>query len=407
MITPAYADRNFAHLPGLFQALLRGGESPLRNLLGDSLPAQVNQVIFLFVDAFGWRFFERFSDHPTLQQLRREGSVARITSQFPSTTAAHMTTMTTGKVVGQHGVFEWQYYEPQVDAVIMPMLNAFAGDAYPETLKMAGIDAAAFLPQRTLFQDLAAGGITTHAILPKEVLPSTYNQALSRGAIIHPYKTIPEALISLSRLVQQEKGPAIHFLYYGDHDTICHSYGPDADQTAAELDAFWHAVDRYLLRQLAGKVSDTLLLISADHGQTAVDPATTIYLNLHPDFAQLHPLLRRSARGKLLTPGGSPRDAFLYVNSGQVEEAAALLRQMLAGRAEVHRTADLIAAGLFGPEPHTPALSARVGDLCLLPHAHETVWWYEKDRFEQKFRGHHGGLSADEMEIPLLAAALD
>lgn len=403
MIPPTYTNRNFAHLPGLFHALLTGGDSPLRSALDGKLPQQVDQVIFLFVDAFGWRFFERFADHPALQRLAREGSAAQISSQFPSTTAAHMTTMTTGLPVGQHGIFEWQYYEPQVDAVIMPMMNSFAGDKWPETIKMAGIEAANFLPPRTLFQNLAAAGIVTHAILPKEVVPSTYNQVMSRGAAIHPYKTIPEALTNLSRLALTGRGPAIHLLYYGDHDSICHDYGPAADQTTAELDAFWHAVDRYFLRAAGGKLKNTLLLISADHGQTAVDPATTIYLNLHPDFPRLQPLLRRNARGKLLTPGGSPRDAFLYVNNGAVEEAQALLAAMLAGRADIHPTADLITAGMFGPGPLSPALPARLGDLCILPHAHETVWWYEKERFEQKFYGHHGGLSPDEIEIPLLA----
>jgi hypothetical protein len=48
---------------------------------------------------------------------------------------------------------------------------------------------------------------------------------------------------------------------------------------------------------------------------------------------------------------------------------------------------------------------ARVGNLVILPYRGEAVWWYEKDRFEQKFRGHHGGLTPQEMEIPLLMAA--
>ncbi len=45
---------------------------------------------------------------------------------------------------------------------------------------------------------------------------------------------------------------------------------------------------------------------------------------------------------------------------------------------------------------------AHAGDLVILPYRGESVWWYEKDKFEQKFRGHHGGLTKQELEIPLL-----
>ena len=68
----------------------------------------------------------------------------------------------------------------------------------------------------------------------------------------------------------------------------------------------------------------------------------------------------------------------------------------------MHKTADLIAAGFFGPLPPAPVFLARVGNLVILPLAGEAVFWYEKDRFEQKFWGHHGGLTPEEMEIPLL-----
>jgi hypothetical protein len=42
-----------------------------------------------------------------------------------------------------------------------------------------------------------------------------------------------------------------------------------------------------------------------------------------------------------------------------------------------------------------------VGNLVILPYAYESVWWYEKDKFEMRFRGHHGGLTPQEMETIL------
>ena len=73
----------------------------------------------------------------------------------------------------------------------------------------------------------------------------------------------------------------------------------------------------------------------------------------------------------------------------------------LAGCADVWRADDLIGQGFFGGD--SPALRERVGNLVVLPHAGESIWWYERGRFEQVFYGSHGGLLRDEMETILLA----
>jgi hypothetical protein len=72
----------------------------------------------------------------------------------------------------------------------------------------------------------------------------------------------------------------------------------------------------------------------------------------------------------------------------------------LEGKADVVRVDSLIEEGYFGPEVST-RFRERVANLVILPYRYESVWWYEKGRFEQLFYGHHGGLTAQEMETVL------
>ena len=68
---------------------------------------QYDAVVLLFVDAFGWRFYERFQDATFIKRIAKHGKIEKLTSQFPSTTAAHVTTLHTGLPVGMSGVHEW------------------------------------------------------------------------------------------------------------------------------------------------------------------------------------------------------------------------------------------------------------------------------------------------------------
>ena len=108
-VKPAYGSYCFAGIPDtLRQAYGLPARSPLP---ADVLPDGVafDRVIFFFVDAFGWRFFEHYADAPFLKAALDGGVVSQLTSMFPSTTAAHVTCIHTGLDVAASGVVEWFY----------------------------------------------------------------------------------------------------------------------------------------------------------------------------------------------------------------------------------------------------------------------------------------------------------
>ncbi len=354
------------------------------------------------MDGFGWRFLEKFQGEPFLKAAAREGKVEKLTAQFPSTTAAHITTLHTGMPVGEHGIFEWIYYEPTLDAVIAPLLFSFAGTSQRDTLKQVGAKPRRLFPNNTLYQLLKKQGVSSTIFQHREYTPSAYGDVIFSGARSMGYKTLPEALVNLGEALRKSTSGTYFVLYNEKVDAISHEYGPDSPQTTAEIQVFLMTMETIFQKALRGSQKRILFLLTADHGQSETDPQTTVYLNREPSFAGIEKFLRTNRQGELIVPGGSARDFFLYIRAGLVDEAQAFLTPRLEGRAEVRKVADLMSEGYFGPVL-SPKFCARAGDLVILPYRYESVWWYEKNKHEQKYHGHHGGLTAQEMEIPLLS----
>jgi len=396
-IKPCYDAHGFANLPPLITNLLGGPKAP-RPLTG--LEETYDNVILFFIDGFGWRFFERFAEMPALQRFQSAGQVAKLTSLFPSTTSAHIPYIHSGQPMGESGLHEWNYYEPLLDAMIVPLLFSFSGSAERDQLKATGIDPKTLYPPRSIYRRLKGLGVKSQVFQHREYTPSTYSNIAFDGANARGFKTLPEILVNLRQALAEAKGKNYFFFYYDKIDSINHEYGPDSAQADAEIDTFLTILERHFFSQKPKAASKTLLLLTADHGQAEVDPKTTVYLNrAFPGFEKF---VKTSADGKLLVPGGSCRDLFLYIKEEHLAEAQALLAEGLAGKADVIRTADLLDTGYFGPQV-TPRLRERIGNLVILSYRYESVWWYEKGKYEQKYYGHHGGLTPQEMEIPLLA----
>jgi hypothetical protein len=85
-----------------------------------------------------------------------------------------------------------------------------------------------------------------------------------------------------------------------------------------------------------------------------------------------------------------------------IDETAALLTKNLESTAKVIKTKELLDQNFFGSSCASKKFLSRVGDICILPYQNKGVWWYEEDVFSMDFKGMHGGLTKEEMEIPYI-----
>lgn len=356
-------------------------------------------VIVILVDAFGWEFFEGFSHkYPFLERFAQKGTASKISSQFPSTTAAHITSLNSGKEVGETGIYEWFYYEPIADRMIAPLLFSNAGDHESGTLLKEGFSPTQIFPFETIYQRLAKAGVRSIAMQQESIAHSIYSKTMLAGAEIQSYVHFHDALDQLAEMCKRPfDQPTYVFAYFGDIDSMGHRHGITSPQFADAVDYCWTVIENHFWRKLRSCPSKTAVIFTADHGMAPVDPKTTIYLNRI--MPKLNNMVKKNRLGKPLVPAGSCRDFFLHLEKPFIEEAQRTLQKLLKGVADVVFVQDLLDEGFLGNKAPSKRLKERIGDLVVLPYFKESVFWaFESHRFEQHFYAAHGGLTPDELE---------
>ena len=130
-----------------------------------------------------WAFAERFAQRPPLlARVREDGVVSQLTTQFPSTTTAHVTTLHTLQPVGEHGSYEWFIYEPSLDRIVCPLMAGFAGED-AGGLVAAGADLQELYPQADgLASRLARLGVACTLVQPAETVDTPFTRLVCGGA---------------------------------------------------------------------------------------------------------------------------------------------------------------------------------------------------------------------------------
>ena len=97
---------------------------------------------------------------------------------------------------------------------------------------------------------------------------------------------------------------------------------------------------------------------------------------------------------------------YLHPKPGATLDVAAYARERLRDVAPVLLRSEAVELGLYGPGPLSERAAGRIGEVLLLPRgALQMVAPVEMldGAPLKKFRGLHGGLTADEAVVPLLA----
>jgi hypothetical protein len=337
------------------------------------------RVVLVLADALGWHRLAAFADEPFARRLLDDGHLLRLTTQFPSTTTAHVTTLCTGRPVGETGFYEWYQFHEAAQGLVGPLLYARPGQT-PGSLPL---DPDAFYDfGETFVQSLARRGVAATSFQNALYAASPFSMCALAGAEVISFWEPGDAL----RLAAEvERGFA--FVYLDAVDAACHAAGPGSEEATAATRASLDALERLVAQLQPG----TLLAVTADHGHVAADPARCLYLNtIWPELGGLL---------SIAAPAGSPRDVFLHVRPGRSDEVVGGLRERLGDRAIVEPIEVLIRDGLFGTVSDT--LRRRLGDVAVLPAEGHEAYWYEPPVWEQHLLGHHGGLSAEEMHTYL------
>jgi hypothetical protein len=409
VLYPCYESYCIAKIPSLVLTLLGipHPDQPLLKIVQEVLAQRryPSKVVLLVIDGFGWHQWLRYAErYEFFHRVTTFGAIAPITTVFPSTTAAALTTMHSGLTPQEHGLPEWWVYFDELDTIAASLPFTPLGARGRDRLLEAGVEPSILFQGRTIYQTLAKAHVPSFTFIRDAYAHSAYSSVVHRGSVAIPFINSSDLLVNLRQKISETPGPAYFYVYWDAVDAIAHTYGPHTEQYHAELTGFAYLLQRELIEKIPTRTAaDVLLMVTADHGHINVAPAETLYLNRYPRLLRS---LEVSHSGQRILPWGSPRDVFLRVQEERLPEIAAWLTQRLAGKATVMTTTEALQQRLFGVGKLHKRFKHRVGNLLVLPERDSLIWFEHLKGKKFGLRGMHGGLRPDEMLVPLAAANL-
>jgi hypothetical protein len=366
--------------------------------LAPLLDSRYRRVILLIVDALGWNQLQSFRDHvPPLQRVYERGRVIPLTVTFPSTTTVALTAIYTGLTPAEHSVTGHTMFVKEVGAVMDVLRFSPAGDPRREVFAERGVDVHRIFPMYTVFECLKKAGLDGLSITRGIFTNTALGWLHHVGAEVIGYLSGADMFVHLRNALRTRPMEGVICIYWDIVDMLSHEFGPFSEMVRSAVDQVFYALEREILERLSpAERAETLLLITADHGQADMIPDEALYLS---EQDRLRELL-------MLPPTGQYRASYLYAEQGKTEELGHELERF-SDRFWFRRSEEALAAGLFGPPDQASRIRGRVGDYVAIGRSGAQVFAADVMRGKPMLKGHHGSLTENEMLVPLIALPLD
>jgi hypothetical protein len=336
---------------------------------------QHNHYVFVLVDGMGMNLIDALPHDAFL----RTHLAAELRAVFPSSTAPALTSVATARWPAEHAVTGWWTYLPEagLTATILPYIERFS----EQPLEPRGVAPSYAFPIASCARTFS------HAYMmftPRPVAGSVYSRYSTSDAPFASYGKLAGGIDAIIARIASARETTYSYLYISKVDYEEHLHGPHSPEASNAL----YDVQAQLERLAGALGGHARLVITADHGLFTVGKVSIV----DRDDA-LVAMLR-------VPPSGDGRAPLFHVERGQRDAFAATFRDRYGDRFALLTNEEAETMELFGPVALSDETRRRIGDYVGIALADDVLMYEPKQ--DDKLRGHHGGLTPDEMRIPLV-----
>ncbi len=353
----------------------------LKELPPDELYHSRN-IVMIVIDGLGYEYLKK-QGHQTVLWKNLRG---KMTSVFPSTTAACVTTFATGLAPQQHAVTGWYMLlkELGIVAKILPFVPRNGGEPFSKH----NVKAELIFKLATFSQAIKG---QAYAVMPQDIVNSDYTKFFSRGAkkVSYSEESLPSFFRTLKSVIYANNHRKFIYAYWSEYDSLCHDHGTTASVVKRHFQDILLKFSTFV-EHLHG--TNSTIIVTADHGFIDTGPDRRILLKDHPQLM----------RTLSLPFCGEPRATYCYVHPARAADFERYVTERLSNYCQFFKSEELIQNNIFGLGEPNEALFDRVGDYVLVMKENYVIKDFLPGE-EVKFHiGVHGGVSKEEMFVPLV-----
>lgn len=320
-------------------------------------------VVLLVLDGLGAeQLATRARVAPTISEIQ----AATITTVAPSTTAAALTSISTGVPPGEHGIVGYR-------------MHTFDGNLNALRWKTPIGETLLRHPPEQLQPLPTFGGQRPPALQNEAYRKTGFSRAYLRDARRHGFKMLSSLAVTVRRLLRS--GESFVYCYYEGLDVMGHEHGL-GEHYEAEL----RACDRLVADLINVLPLGVALVVTSDHGMVECSNGITE--------------IDRRVMEHTESESGEARFRWLHAKRGRARDLGEAAAAAHGEQAWVMTGEQIIDEGWFGPVV-SDAARARLGDVALVARGDHA--FRHKGDTTSKLVGRHGSLTASEMLVPLLS----
>ncbi|MBR6257978.1 MAG: alkaline phosphatase family protein [Lachnospiraceae bacterium] len=349
------------------------------------LKGEYKNVVLLVLDAMGTSIIEK---HLEKDGFFRSHFVGSFDSVYPPTTVAATTSILSGQYPNEHGWLGWDMYFPQLDKNVSVFNNneqlsekedAVPTGEYPDGRKK-------WLEDSVKEPVPAAEENVAFKYIPYINIVDRINNAGGRAHAVMPFlppfpQTIEEILKQITSLCSED-GKKFIYSYWNEPDGTMHRTGTNSPETHSMVSGLEKMVE-----ETVNSLSDTLFLITADHGH--MDSINHCIL----DYPEILDCLVRK-------PSIEPRTLNFFVKDEYKEGFPGIFRKYFNDAFLLLTREEVLSENLFGKGNTREGLEEMIGDYVALSVSDVSL--FNTHIEAQEMPGGHAGLTPEEVIIPLI-----